>query len=176
MRPIKCAVFDLDGTLTQSEEGIFNCVLYAADRLGFPRPDGDTLRKFVGPPLRWSFMEYMGMSDAKADDALEIYRERYNAVGLFENRVYPGVRRLLRTLRQQGWYVAMATGKPEEFNCLFCYCPLYALGDRCGGNFRYTEKGTKDCTGCMIPHKKDNYGYILEKFKDVAELARKKPE
>lgn len=114
MRPIKCAVFDLDGTLTQSEEGIFNCVLYAADRLGFPRPDGDTLRKFVGPPLRWSFMEYMGMSDAKADDALEIYRERYNAVGLFENRVYPGVRRLLRTLRQQGWYVAMATGKPEE--------------------------------------------------------------
>ena len=68
------------------------------------------------------------------------------------------------------------TDRPEDFNCLFCYCPLYALGDRCGGNFRYTEKGVKDCTSCMIPHKRDNYGYILEKFKDVAELARKKSE
>lgn len=74
------------------------------------------------------------------------------------------------------YFPCHATGKHEEFNCLFCYCPLYALGDRCGGNFRYTEKGIKDCTGCMIPHKKDNYGRILEKFQEVSELARKKPE
>ena len=45
------------------------------------------------------------------------------------------------------------TNDPENFNCLFCYCPLYALGDQCGGNFTYTENGVKDCSNCMIPHK-----------------------
>ena len=51
---------------------------------------------------------------------------------------------------------------PEDFNCLFCYCPLYALGDKCGGNFKYNEKGFKDCTNCQLPHKKKNYGYVLK--------------
>lgn len=64
------------------------------------------------------------------------------------------------------------TDRPEDFNCLFCYCPLYALGKNCGGNCRYTDKGVKDCTGCMIPHRRENYGKILEKFQDVAALAR----
>ena len=45
---------------------------------------------------------------------------------------------------------------PEDFNCLFCYCPLYALGEKCGGNFKYNEKGFKDCTNCQLPHKKKN--------------------
>ena len=53
---------------------------------------------------------------------------------------------------------------PENFNCLFCYCPLYFLGDRCGGNFRFTEKGVKDCSGCQIPHKRENYGHIVDTF------------
>ena len=61
----------------------------------------------------------------------------------------------------------------ENFNCLFCYCPLYALGDRCGGNFRYTEKGIKDCTGCLLPHKRENYGYVIGKYQEIMELARK---
>jgi len=55
---------------------------------------------------------------------------------------------------------------PEDFNCLFCYCPLYFLGSRCGGNFRYTDRGIKDCTGCLIPHKRKNYGYITEKLRE----------
>ena len=46
---------------------------------------------------------------------------------------------------------------PERFNCLFCYCPLYALGERCRGNFRYTDKGIKDCTNCLVPHDPENY-------------------
>ena len=52
----------------------------------------------------------------------------------------------------------------EHLNCLFCYCPLYFLGNRCGGNFRFTEKGVKDCSGCQIPHKRENYGHIVETF------------
>ena len=110
----KCVIFDLDGTLTRSEEGIWNCVKYAAEKLGFPEPDAATLRKFVGPPLGYSFREYMGMDEAMADRAVETYRERYNVVGLFENRVFPGIRRLLRTLKQEGWYIGIATGKPQK--------------------------------------------------------------
>ena len=66
--------------------------------------------------------------------------------------------------------------REEEFSCLFCYCPLYALGDKCGGNFTYTEKGIKDCSNCLIPHRKGNYDKIMEKMKAVIELTRKKEE
>ncbi len=65
-------------------------------------------------------------------------------------------------------------GVPEEdFNCLFCYCPLYALGEHCGGNFTYTAKGVKNCTPCNIPHRRENYGHIIKQFKRLAELARR---
>lgn len=53
----------------------------------------------------------------------------------------------------------------ENFNCLFCYCPLYFMGSACGGNFRYTEKGVKDCTGCLVPHRRENYALIMEKLR-----------
>ncbi|HFL2475235.1 TPA: cysteine-rich small domain-containing protein [Clostridioides difficile] len=66
------------------------------------------------------------------------------------------------------------TNKPEEFNCLFCYCPLYALGENCGGNFKYTDKGIKDCSSCILPHKKDNYNYIMSKFQDLVKITSKK--
>ena len=61
----------------------------------------------------------------------------------------------------------------ENFNCLFCYCPLYALGERCGGDFVYNEKGIKDCTACLFPHKRENYGEIVSRFSEIAELLRK---
>ena len=61
-----------------------------------------------------------------------------------------------------------------DFNCLFCYCPLYALGDKCGGNFRYLENGIKDCTNCSIPHRRENYDKIMGKMCVVMELAKKK--
>lgn len=57
----------------------------------------------------------------------------------------------------------------DNFNCLFCYCPLYSLGDKCGGNFTYTEKGVKDCTGCRLPHKRENYDYVIQKLKESKE-------
>ena len=110
----KVVIFDLDGTLTQSEEGIWNCVRYAARKLGYPEPDVETLRKFIGPPLLFSFQEYMGMTEAEAEQGVVAYRERYLVTGLFENRVYPGIRRLLRMLKQQGCWVGVATGKPQE--------------------------------------------------------------
>ena len=62
---------------------------------------------------------------------------------------------------------------PESFSCLFCFCPLYALGDRCGGSFTYTQNGIKDCTNCLRPHRKENYDDICARLADVMELAKK---
>ena len=61
-----------------------------------------------------------------------------------------------------------------DFNCLFCYCPLYALGENCGGNFKILENGVKDCSACLVPHKRSNYDYIGQKFGDIVDLIRKK--
>lgn len=64
------------------------------------------------------------------------------------------------------------TNDLENFNCLFCYCPLYALKDKCGGNFKYTEKGIKDCSNCTLPHKRKNFDYIVNKFKEIIEITK----
>jgi len=61
----------------------------------------------------------------------------------------------------------------EEMNCLFCYCPLYALGEKCGGNFKYIEGGIKDCSNCLIPHSPKGYDYIISKYGEILELAKK---
>ena len=63
--------------------------------------------------------------------------------------------------------------KQEDFNCLFCYCPLYALGETCGGEPVYTEDGKKDCTKCTFPHHKANYGYIIEQLEKKAAMQGK---
>ena len=111
---MRCVIFDLDGTLTKSDEGILNCIDYAVSQVGLPLPDKTDRAKFVGPPLIWSFKTYCGMDDETAERALWAYRERYMRIGLFENRVYPGIRRLLRLLRRRGDWIAIATGKPTE--------------------------------------------------------------
>ena len=60
----------------------------------------------------------------------------------------------------------------EQFNCLFCYCPLYALGDKCGGQFTYTADGTKDCSACLIPHRPEGYDYMLNRWPELSSLAQ----
>ena len=65
------------------------------------------------------------------------------------------------------------TDNPEDFNCLFCYCPLYMMGKECGGNFRYTVNGIKDCSQCMIPHTKDvGYDHVQSKMKTVMKIVQ----
>ena len=60
-----------------------------------------------------------------------------------------------------------------SFNCMFCYCPLYALGDKCGGNYVYLDNGIKDCSHCMVPHREDSYDYITSRWNDLAKLAKR---
>ena len=72
------------------------------------------------------------------------------------------------------YFPCHAGADPETFNCLFCYCPLYALGQDCGGNCRYTQQGIKDCSACLRPHSPGGYEAIMEAFPKIADLARKK--
>lgn len=66
------------------------------------------------------------------------------------------------------------TNDIENFNCLFCYCPLYALGKKCGGNCTYLENGIKDCSSCLVPHSPSAYDYINSKFPEIMGLAKEK--
>ncbi|MBR5125211.1 MAG: HAD-IA family hydrolase [Oscillospiraceae bacterium] len=108
-------LFDLDGTLTDSGEGIINCAILALEHFGCPIPSREALRVFVGPPLRDSFIRH-GVPEDKAEEAIAIYRSRYIPIGKYENTPYPGIRELLETLNQQGYKLYVATSKPEEMS------------------------------------------------------------
>ena len=99
---IKAIFFDLDGTLTESGEGITKSVQYALEKLGRPEPDLSKLRVFVGPPLMEQFMKYAELDEETARQAVVYYRERYAETGIYENRPYPGVEELLQKLRRGG--------------------------------------------------------------------------
>ena len=108
-------LFDLDGTLTDSKEGILNCVRYALERLGEPIPADDVLQTFIGPPLIDSFKVCCGFSDGRAREAIRLYRERFSDVGLLENALYDGVPRMLEQLQSQGLRMSIATSKPTVY-------------------------------------------------------------
>ena len=108
-------LFDLDGTLTESAEGITKSVAYACEKMGFAVPPQHILDKFVGPPLTACFMKYAGMTEEEADRAVVCYRERFSTIGWKENRLYPGIAPLLKALKENGVYLGIASAKPEEF-------------------------------------------------------------
>lgn len=108
----KTILFDLDGTLTDSGEGIINCAILALEHYGLPIPDREEMRTFVGPPLHESFIRH-GVPEDKAEEAIAIYRSRYIPIGAFENTPYPGVRELLEALKRKGYILYVATSKPE---------------------------------------------------------------
>lgn len=111
----KAIFFDLDGTLTESGEGITKSVQYALEKLGKPEEDLDKLRVFIGPPLMEQFMKYADIDETEARRAVEYYRERYAVKGIFENRPYDGVENLLRELKGRGYILAVASSKPEYY-------------------------------------------------------------
>ena len=109
---MKTILFDLDGTITDSGEGIINCALYALEHFHLPLPDREAMRVFVGPPLHETFVKF-GVPEDKAGEAVAIYRKRYIPTGMFENRPYPGVEELLISLKNLGHKLLIATSKPE---------------------------------------------------------------
>ena len=112
---MKAILFDLDGTLTDSGEGIMNCAQLALDHYGIKVEDRSILREFVGPPLHLSFAKF-GVPPQEIDNAITIYRSRYIPIGKFENEPYPGIRQLLERLKESGYKLYVATSKPENMS------------------------------------------------------------
>ena len=108
-------LFDLDGTLTDPKEGICRSVQYALHAFGIEESDIDKLEPFIGPPLMDSFMEFYGMSKERAAEAIDKYRERFSVTGWSENIVYEGVPHMLKSLRDAGYVLAVASSKPTVF-------------------------------------------------------------
>lgn len=107
-------LFDLDGTLTESGQGVANGVLHALAAFDLPAPSADELRKYLGPPLWVSFDEFAGLKGADIERAVQIYREYYHDKGRFENAVYPGIPEMLDALVDSGVRIAVATSKVDH--------------------------------------------------------------
>lgn len=108
-------LFNLDGTLTESGEGIINCVQYALEKLGKKEEHPENLQCFIGPPLKEQFMKYAGLSEEEGEKAVVYYRERYTTTGIFENRLYPKIPELLELLKINNKILAVASSKPEVY-------------------------------------------------------------
>ena len=106
-------LFDLDGTLTDSQEGIINCMRFAIEKMGYEMPQ-DTA-KFLGPPLYQSFADFLGMNEEQVNEAVKLFRERYSTIGLFENRIYNGIPEMLQRLKDGGMRLMVATSKPRDY-------------------------------------------------------------
>lgn len=115
MKDYQYVLFDLDGTLTDPKEGITKSVAYALRHFEIEVEDLDSLCKFIYPPLKDSFMKYYGMNEENAEIAVEKYREYFAPCGLFQNKVYEGVENLLKTLRESGKTMILATSKPTVY-------------------------------------------------------------
>ena len=105
-------LFDLDGTLTESGEGICNCARYTLGAMGLPIPGEDVLRRFIGPPIRDNFRLLCGMNEEQCTEGIRIYRKRYDEIGWKENRLYGGIASLLDALLAAGVRLGVATTKP----------------------------------------------------------------
>lgn len=112
---IKNVLFDLDGTLTDPKEGIVNSILFALEKIGIRESCIEELDKFIGPPLRNSFLERYNLTNEQADKAMLFYREYFSVKGIYENKIYPGVKELLESLSSQGYNLIVATSKPTVF-------------------------------------------------------------
>ena len=134
MREYKYFLFDLDGTITASEEGIINSVVHALERMGVEHYDRSELRKFIGPPLDDSFKRYFGLNDEESERAVRFYREYFTERGMFENEVYEGVPELLKRLKKNNKKLVVATSKPEVFTVrILKYFGLFEFFDTVAG-------------------------------------------
>lgn len=108
-------IFDLDGTLTDSQTGIINSLTYAFKQMGLPLPAQSQLKKFIGPPLSQSFQDFCGLNDIETQKTISYYRQYFADKGWKENQLLPGARELLAKLKQAGKILLVASSKPEVF-------------------------------------------------------------
>jgi phosphoglycolate phosphatase len=150
--PTKTIFFDLDGTLTDPKPGITGSIQYALTRLGREMPSQDELAWCIGPPLRASFVTLLG-GEQHADRGVELYRERFGDVGLFENSVYPEIEAVLAKLSEASFRMFVATSKPHVF--------ARRIVDHFGLNSHFEHVFGSELDGTRV-HKADLIAYALE--------------
>lgn len=111
----KLILFDLDGTLVDTSQGIMECIQYAAEKLGYPELNEKQLRDFIGPPLKDSFMRCYGCDEEEAKRLMTMYRMHYREGALFHAKPYDGIIDLCKQLKNDGMTIGVATSKPQEF-------------------------------------------------------------
>lgn len=159
----KYVLFDLDGTLTDSQEGIMNSIEYALDYFGIQVEDRAALRPWLGPPLVDSLMKYHGFDREQALKGVEKYREYFDIKGIFENRVYDGMEALLSGLQAEGYILMTATSKPEV--------AAKRITDHFGLTKYFTFVGGASLDDSRV-HKGDVIRYVLEsnQIQDLSEV------
>ena len=114
-------IFDFDGTVADTGEGILKSLQYSFVAMGDPAPDLSDLKKFIGPPVYYSYTTFYGIEEDKVDLYVKKYRERYSEKGIYESKVYDGVRELIVSLKEKDIKVGIASSKPERL--------IYAVAD-----------------------------------------------
>jgi len=151
-------IFDLDGTLTDPSEGIINSIIYALEKMNIDFKDRESLKKFIGPPLHESFMKYFDMNKEKAFLAVKYYREYFSERGIYENKIYPGVKELLRELKNKNKFLILCTSKPTVYaEKILKYFGIYEY-------FDFIKGSNLDGT---FTSKEELLKFILEKFKGI---------
>lgn len=149
-------LFDLDGTLTDSGEGIIKCARLALSHFDIPQPTDAEMRVFVGPPLRDTFVAF-GVPIWEVEEAVRIYRSRYTTVGKYENIPYEGIQYLLERLKAEGYHLFVATSKPEDMAVdILNHFDMAKYFDLICGAVRTADRDTKEKV----------IAYLLEQAKD----------
>lgn len=158
----KTILFDLDGTLADSGDGIINCATLALEYFGLPVPDRKTMRTFVGPPLFKTFVKF-GVPADQTDKAIEIYRSRYTTIGLFESAPYPGIAELLQTLKSHGHTLLVATSKPEAMSVqILEKFSLAQYFDRiCGASLDRSRICKEDVIAYLLEHNPHSENMVM---------------
>ena len=114
-------IFDFDGTVADTGDGILRSLQYSFEAMGDVVPDLSDLKRFIGPPVYYSYTTFYGISEDKVDLYVKKYRERYREKGIYESKVYAGVRKLIISLKEKGIKIGIASSKPEQL--------IYAVSD-----------------------------------------------
>ena len=151
--PYDAVVFDLDGTLFDAEKGIVSSVRKAMEEMGLAIPQGAELRQVVGPPLRYSFHDLLNVPAERLDEAAERYARIFRSEGMYRYSVYPGIRTLLRVLKENGLYVALASSKPQELceHILQVYCLRHYFDRVIGETDNHAKLGKPEMIRRALP-------------------------
>lgn len=119
-----CVLFDFDGTVANTGEGILKSLQYSFEKMGNDVPEMSELKRFIGPPVYYSYTHFYGISENEVGEYIKKYRERYKEKGIYECELYPGLKELLLELRKRGVKLGIASSKPEHL--------IYSVSDFLG--------------------------------------------